>query len=260
MDKECKKVCEKIGELERLKVQNHNFPNYENELKKSYSVLISNGDTVIDIGAHTGAHLKVFLALVGEAGFVFGFEPLPVQFAYLMDTFFSYKNVVLINKALSNKTGIFDFFEVGDSEEESGFFERKQYNNPLNAHPRKIRVLADKLNNYMNNFSRVDFIKIDTEGSELNILESSDIVIAKYRPIISVEYGDATYSLFGFTKNSLFEFAQKCSYVLSDLWGNTIQSQDVWQYVCDRIYWDYFLVPAEKIGFFKERLNNFRET
>lgn len=253
------KLYKRIQELKVFKMQNSTFPNYENELKKSYSTLINKGDTVIDVGAHAGLHLNKFIELVGENGFVLGFEPLPQQFEVLQGAYSSFKNVTLVNKALSNETGEVDFFAVEGSPEESGLKQRKNYNNPLNARPQKITVSMGKLDNYEDKLKRIDFMKLDTEGSELKILEGAKNLLKKYRPLISIEYGHDGYSAYGFTSLSLFQFANENKYVLSDLWGNIIPSMRVWKDVCDTIYWDFFLIPKEKLTFFSKRMNDNRE-
>jgi FkbM family methyltransferase len=248
-------VYNKIEELEQLKLKNRAFPNYENELRKSYTALIDKSDIVIDIGAHSGMHLGIFLNLVGDGGSVWGFEPLPNQFALMKKNFSSHKNVILVNKALSDKVGTFDFFEVDGTPEESSLVIRDHYNDPSKAMPNKISVEVDKLDNYLDKFSKIDYIKIDAEGAEMNILEASVKILKRFRPILSIEYGYPTYHMFGFTKPDLFIFAQKHGYALSDLWGNIIADMKVWQNACDSVYWDFFLVPRERLELFKERLN-----
>lgn len=68
---------------------------------------IKKGDVVLDIGANIGYYTLIFAKLVGEDGKVFVFEPAPTNFSFLKKNveINSYKNVVLVQKAVSNKTG-----------------------------------------------------------------------------------------------------------------------------------------------------------
>jgi hypothetical protein len=68
---------------------------------------IKKGDVVLDIGANIGYYTLIFAKLVGEEGKVFAFEPEPTNFSLLEKNveINGYKNVVLIQKAVSNETG-----------------------------------------------------------------------------------------------------------------------------------------------------------
>ena len=48
------------------------------------------------------------------------------------------------------------------------------------------------------------------------------------------------------TEMTLFELADEMDYILSDLFGNLIETKDEWMKICDLSYWDYFLVPRSR--------------
>lgn len=234
----------KISLEKELKRSNGKI-DYESLLEKTYSKIIHSGNTVIDIGAHIGRHSEVFIQLVGENGTICCFEPLPKQYKILRKKFGALKNVELINCALSNQQGKTTFYVVENYPEESGL-KKRHYNN-LDAKVENIEVNLKMLDEYTEKFSRVDYIKLDAEGAEINILNGGKKLIEKHRPIISVEYGAPSYSVYGLTKKSLWDVAQECNYFLTDIFGNVMFTLDVWEELCDSIYWDYFLVPKEKI-------------
>ena len=68
---------------------------------------VKKGNVVLDIGANIGYYTLIFAKLVGENGKVFAFEPDPTNFALLKKNveMNGYKNVVLVQRAVSNKTG-----------------------------------------------------------------------------------------------------------------------------------------------------------
>src|SRR5262245_6887232 len=66
------------------------------------------GDWVLDIGANVGHYSCRLSALVGSAGRVFAFEPIPETAALLASNIecFPHRNVTLLNLAVGNRTGI----------------------------------------------------------------------------------------------------------------------------------------------------------
>lgn len=234
-------------------IQKNGMPDYEFVLEQSYSRIIREGDTIIDIGAHAGRHTKVFQQLIGETGFLYAFEPLPEQYAALKKELDS-ENVTVINKALSDCTGKMDFYKVDNYPEESGL--RKRVYNREDAKVEKIEVDVDVLDAYIDAFQNVNYIKVDAEGAEISILKGAVQCLKKYRPVISVEYGYPSYSVYGLEKDSLYEFAAQNRYYITDLYGNIAVNIDIWRDVCDSVYWDWFLVPYEKIKEFLIKMHH----
>ena len=68
---------------------------------------VKRGDVVLDLGANIGYFTLILPRLVGEEGKVFAFEPDPENFALLKKNveINSYQNVVLVQKAVSNRNG-----------------------------------------------------------------------------------------------------------------------------------------------------------
>lgn len=217
--------------------------NYELLLEKRYEHWIKKGDVVVDVGAHNGRHLRRFIALTGRSGKVIGFEPIPVKFARLKKYYDD--KCLLINSALSFKTGEAEFIVAEGALQESGLKQRI-YNKPKKVHPRSINVTLETLDSYSDVISGVRFIKIDVEGGEIDSLLGSVNILEKYRPLVSVEYGEPSYSVYGNTKWTLFDFCEKHKYVLYDIFLNRLNTREKWSSTVDSISWDYFMVPCEK--------------
>lgn len=227
---------------------------YEAVLEKNYSKLINPGDTVVDIGAHVGRHLRVFEQLVTETGSLYGFEPLQKQFGYLTAAFKA-ENVKLFNMALSNFNGEAEFWECENYPEESGLKRRTVYNRE-DAQLKSVKVQVNRLDDFMDCFTRLDYIKLDAEGAEVDILEGATQIISRFRPIISTEYGGPGYGAYGRQRGSLFDLCEKNDYSVTDIFGNPIFDLSEWEECCDSVYWDYFLVPREKLTKFLFHLHN----
>lgn len=230
-------------------------PDYEQMLEQSYRKLIGPGETVIDIGAHMGRHSKVFSDLIGPTGNLYAFEPLPKQFEFLKNEL-SDAHTIVINQALSDKAGVMKFYQVENYPEESGL--KQRIYNAEDAIVSEITVEVETLDHYLDKFDEtgISYIKVDAEGAELSILDGGVECLQKYRPIISVEYGRPSYSAYGLTADSLYNFVSKHNYYISDLCGNFVLNIDMWRDVCDSVYWDYFLVPQERVKEFLLKLHS----
>lgn len=216
-------------------------PNYEAMLSNGYRRFLRPGDFAIDVGVHCGLHFDRLLACVGPRGHVVGFEPVPK----LIDAVRARHgpSADLRAKALSAQAGRGQFLYMTKAAGESGFKEREG-GGDRGAKP--IDVEISTLDNEFSAETRVHFIKIDVEGHELSVLNGGTKLIAAARPIISVEYGRPAYNLYGLTASSLYRWTDANGYRISDLAGNVIVSEEEWTYVCDRSYWDFFLVPQER--------------
>ncbi len=148
--------------------------------------LILPGQTVLDIGANFGVFTKLFSQLVGPSGTVIAFEPVPQTFRTLAAGIerFHLPNVQVVNKAVSDQVGTV-LIEVPQYKENKGenLYEAHIVREPnsQNAFPVNTATI-DSLQ-----LSRVDFIKIDVEGHELEVLRGGRETLEKYHPKLMVE-------------------------------------------------------------------------
>jgi FkbM family methyltransferase len=233
------------------------IPNYENIIEDTYRKLIPAGGTVFDVGAHTGRHTVVFADLVGPEGCVHAFEPLPDAFAALQKRRLGV-NIHLHALAIAEHCGESDFVFAKGAPEESGLRQR-QYNRPERVEPKTIKVKTCPLDDFMEKVSFVTFIKIDVEGGEIGCLRSGRGLIMRHRPWITVEYGRPAYSAYGHELRTLFDEAASLNYVLGDLFGAVCEDLKTWEKICDRAYWDWYMIPKERVGEWMTRLNSVGE-
>lgn len=141
---------------------------------------------IIDIGAHIGISVLYFKDLYPESSIV-AFEPQVESFEILKQNVEEniLSNVTLINKAVWKEKGFKSFF-VDDSDSQwysNASFLEKSWSGKEKT--KRVQVETTTLREHMD--KEVDCLKIDTEGSELNILKS----INSYLPIIKnifIEY------------------------------------------------------------------------
>lgn len=132
--------------------------------------LIKDGDSVMDAGSNLGM-FSVVVANKYPHCKIYAFEPTPSTFELLQENTKSYPNIVCFNLALGDicgKTFIKDypFREICNHIADEGI-------------PIDMKTI-DSLNLPM------DFLKMDTEGYEANILKGAAETIKKYKPIIAM--------------------------------------------------------------------------
>jgi FkbM family methyltransferase len=152
---------------------------FEESETKLVKRVIKKGDTVLDIGANIGYYTLIFANLVGNEGKVFAFEPDPMNFSLLKKNIKinRYKNVILENKAVSNKTGKIKLY-LGDSNRAIN----RIYDAKIGDATKSIEIDAVKLDEYFKNYDKkIDFIKIDVEGSESSAFEGMSSILKKTR-------------------------------------------------------------------------------
>lgn len=155
--------------------------------------------TALDIGANIGHH-SAFLAR--HCARVYAFEPNPPTFAALEGNMARNKlNVQPFNFGISDAAGEFELY-LNEGNCGGASFNRS------NAQPQAASVTCkvehgDTVVQGLN-LDGLDFIKIDVEGLEGNVVSSLEQSIARFSPMLSVEWNnDATRE--AFAAGSLFQ-------------------------------------------------------
>jgi len=123
---------------------------------------IHSGDVVLDIGAHIGYYTLQFANLVGSTGKVYAFEPEPKNFELLKKNvqINKYDNVVLIQKIVSDKDGIVEFFVSKLDSIGNKLFKSEESAD-------SIKIESTTLDEYFKDSKeKIDFVKMDIQGGE----------------------------------------------------------------------------------------------
>jgi len=144
------------------------------------------GDFVVDGGACVGDTAVVFSNAVGPSGKIYAFDPVADHLEVLQHNIkqHSYANIVAMPYGLSNRTVdaplmVLDKYNPG--------FNSTTQDVPL----RTIDSLIDS-----GEMERVDFIKLDVEGSEMAALQGAFQSIRKFRPKMAISLYHKTDDLF----------------------------------------------------------------
>ena len=171
----------------------------------------------LDIGGHIGLVSLPASRVLASGGTVHSFEPVAANLYYLKR-----------HCELNNIDNI-EIHEtlVGDAQEEVDFFENK---NPSGQNARVVKKFPEKFNKKIRNQTTIDLccserniapevIKIDVEGSEINVLKGARSIITKYQPLIFLSVHPAEIVLMGQTLEELSEIIDSLNYSCFEING-----------------------------------------
>jgi FkbM family methyltransferase len=191
---------------------------YDILTKKVLQRELSASSNCVDVGAHKGEILDLLLTLAPKGQHT-AFEPIPQLFKKLKE---NYKHGVTIYPyALSNRTGITHFNVVVDSPAYSGL-QKREYKT-ANPQIESIEVEVHQLDDVLKsrNF-RLDLIKIDVEGGELDVLRGAQQILSTDKPIIIFEFGKGASEYYGTMPHHMHELLAEHGYeiwTIGDFWS-----------------------------------------
>jgi len=179
------------------------------------------GGVVLDIGAYIGDHTIYYLNKVGANGKVLAFEPNKRSFECLNYNLGSYKNCQLFNNPVSNVKKYFDVVEPNENIGMAFIQDGKQVES----------IIIDDLN-----LDKVDFIKIDVEGFEIEVLEGCKKTLEKFSPTLIIEVNTHTLNRFGLSKENLFNKLKEMGYLFKNIynWISITDSGDQFDILCTK--------------------------
>jgi FkbM family methyltransferase len=147
------------------------------------------GKTVYDIGGHMGLMTMFFAREAGENGRVVTFEPNPQNCDVILDhiKLNGFTNVTVIPIGLGSKREKLKFVVTDSALGTASPARQKILLEQKGAQVFEAEV--DAMDNQMtaNNLPRPDFVKIDVEGLELDVLQGMSQIIGRHRPHMSIE-------------------------------------------------------------------------
>lgn len=136
------------------------------------------GDVVLDIGANIGDHTIAYSDWVGSNGKVIAFECGYEANACLRNNMRGRENVAIVDVALWSSDGWLNF-----NENNKNFGASFVAKSNVSSHDSPVKCIElDSLK-----FDRVNFIKIDAEGAECDILIGGKKTITRHLPVIVLE-------------------------------------------------------------------------
>lgn len=165
---------------------NHYFSTF---LLYAYAII---PETIIDVGVYDFSFVDRYKDL---ADTVIGFEPNKTKFEKIEKDGLSdshYRSgmynlsMIVKNIAISDKTGKHTFYEDLTNQ---GCSTLVGYILPGEHEVITYEVECDTLDNFFADYEqKIDYIKIDTEWNDINVLYGGETIINKHRPIIQVHH------------------------------------------------------------------------
>jgi FkbM family methyltransferase len=166
---------------------------YEEGVTKMLLNYLKPGMTFIDIGAHVGYFSLLSSALVGEKGQVHSFEPTPGTFNILKCNASEKSNITVNNSAMYSKKGTIVVNDYGDKYAAYNSIYDARLPEDISAKltPAQYEIETISVDEYVGAHNIIpDFIKIDAESSEYEILLGMECTIHDFHPLITLEVGD----------------------------------------------------------------------
>lgn len=151
----------------------HIIDRHEIEIMKK---VVKPGMVVVDVGANIGFYTLLMSDLVGETGVVYAFEPEINNYNHLKRLCLGRKNIIVNRFVVGEKSGVANLF-VSDNLN----VDHLVYND--GGKRRMVRVARVSLDDYFNVGNKIDFVKIDTQGYEHQVLRGMMRLVKKNRRI-----------------------------------------------------------------------------
>ena len=155
---------------------------YEEDVTQLFESIVKEGMTVIDLGANIGYYTLLASRLVGIGGRVYAFEPDARTYEYLCRNIQANdcRNVIMINKAASDKTGAAFLIRDTRSDEKNWLSSRPPSDVSIIVHTVTLDEFFER-----EGWPSIDLVKIDIEGSENAALNGMQ-VLCRRNPLMQI--------------------------------------------------------------------------
>lgn len=164
-------------------------PGHEVIPKHKLTQYIPETAVIVDAGAHIGSD-SVELSRLFPKATIYSFEPIPSLFTQLCRNTRKYRRIHCIESALSGESGTSDIYVSSGGSDASSSLRRPLEH--LNDHPdiyfeTKISVKTKTLDDWASEAGivSVDFLWLDLQGQELEVLKSSPAILRTVKAIHS---------------------------------------------------------------------------
>ncbi|NEZ65800.1 FkbM family methyltransferase [Leptolyngbyaceae cyanobacterium CCMR0082] len=176
----------------QLKYLKPGVEGFDKELLNIVSEYISKGDVVWDIGSNVGVFAFAAASIAGRNGHVLAVEP-DIWLANLLQKsarLHANQNlsVDVLPAAIADSCGIANFL-VADRGRASNALAKTGGRCQMGGYREKNLVPMFSLDDLLKISAKPNFIKIDVEGAEVNVLQGAQEILSDVRPVIYCEVG-----------------------------------------------------------------------
>ena len=204
--------------------------------------IIKPGDVCWDVGANIGFYTCLLAARVGNNGAVVAFEPASRTYGYLKEnvSLNRFTNVTVLNKALGDKQEQRELYYS-----EAGLAEGTASLKYADGRAASERVTLDTIDNLSPELPTPNFIKIDVEGYQLEVLHGAEHCLKTHAPLLMAELkdvGETNRAIFG----EIEDYVANLGYQLYEIRKHSIQRCEGLSDTTER---NFFLVKEHSDAF-----------
>jgi FkbM family methyltransferase len=190
------------------------------ELSDLMRKILKPGDVFFDVGANLGQYIFRFRSFENSSLIIYAFEPVISNYEMVIRRIRNNSNVILEKTALSDKNcnsvlyiPLIDGIEI-DTQASLNLENRQIYYKDFKKQDIQLSTLDEYCKN--NSVTRIDLLKIDTEGNDDKVVEGGRRIILESKPVIMAEDIIGTESFYCLHKNGYRSFlADKNMYLHS---------------------------------------------
>lgn len=177
---------------------------YEPIIQQKLKKYCKEATLVFDIGGNIGQYALLFSELVAKNGKIISLEPDHKNFSFLNFNINinKLKNVVCIKKGISDKQGVTEFYRDTETGGRRGSFDKGFVGENFKGFTEKVETTT--LDDLVKEFGEPQFIKIDVEGFECNVIKGLTISLKNTVFLIEVRQE---------TKKEIFDYFKKREYI-----------------------------------------------
>lgn len=184
---------------------------YEPETCRMLTEALRPGAIAVDVGANIGYMTRVMAAAVGPSGRVFGFEPNPKLFPLTVRNNARSPQVWLFPLGLSDRASVSELYVPMDSMATGSLHASYAKLSASSRDPRTqaLRVQLAHGTRFLRDLGvdRIDLLKVDVEGHEVQVLEGlSELIAASPSIVVLVELWPPAQAAAGHSKTALFDW------------------------------------------------------
>ncbi len=218
---------------------------------------IKDSDVVFDVGACEGEWSQAVLQ-THKNTHIHCFEPIPDSFIDLIGNFRLYSNITINNLGISNKKEEKTFYWYNGISNSgnpakglSGYFRRiEEIETMVGVVPTILHnISVNTLDNYCahNNIERINFLKIDTEGADFDVIKGAERLMKNQKvDYIEFEYGGC-WQENNKTLRSVFNYAKEHGYRLFKIADAGLISIDELEDFTEDFVFELFLLIREPL-------------
>lgn len=202
--------------------------------------------TIFDVGANKGEWTKTILSFCPQAT-IHVFEPITFVFDILTKSLPTQANIILNNLAISNRIGTVNFTVYDNNlymTQLSSIYRRnKDIEQSFNLSCHTLMVPTITIDNYcqLNHITHIDYLKIDTEGAELDVLKGAHTYLQQRKiKVIQFEYGQ-TFLDANITLENIFRYLSDFDYKIYRILPDGLLELPTWDTALENYWYSNYL-------------------